>query len=100
VIKMSWEKILKEETDVPYELQMDDADESREKALDTLENILGVIEKWQTQHYSPYKGEKRTNPGFKPAKYGSESGELEREETHGLMFRIKNMIHEHIVNNR
>ena len=97
---MSWEKVLKEGTDAPYELQMDDADKSREEALDALENILGVIEKWQTQHHSPYKSEKRTNPGFKPAKYDSESGKLEWEETHGFMFKIKNMIHEHIVNNR
>tara|TARA_R110002020_G_scaffold465024_1_gene686187 strand:+ start:1777 stop:2070 length:294 start_codon:yes stop_codon:yes gene_type:complete len=96
---MSWEKVLKEETNVPYELQMDDAEESREKALDVLGECLNNIERWVSQDYSPYRSEQRVNPTERPAKYGSASGKLEQEETHELIFKIRNMIQEHIVSN-
>lgn len=73
------------------------SDESKEKALDALDECLMIIEKWQSQHYSPYESERRLNPAKRPAKYGSASGKLEREPTHELIFKIKGMIEEHFV---
>ena len=113
MIKMSWEDILKEETypkgeewrkkyegtDVPYELQMGDADESREKALDALGECLEIIHRREEQDYYPYESERRLNPAKRPAKYGSASGKLEMEETHGFIFKIRDMIQEHFINN-
>ena len=75
-------------------------DESREKALDTLGECLRLIGMWQSQHYSPYESERRLNPTKRPAKYGSASGKLEREPTHKLIFKIKDMIEKHIIDER
>ena len=76
------------------------SDESREKALDALDECLRVIEEWQSEHYSPYDSERRLNPAKRPAKYGSASGKLEREPTHKLIFKIKDMIEKHFIDER